>query len=118
MVAPNDALVGPSSGALSVGFTWSFIGTATARDYPLLLKAPYAFRVTNVISKCTSGTATATVKIDGTALGGTANSVSSTEQDQAHSSSNNVQKDQDLIVTFSSVSSPVDPIITIKGVRL
>jgi len=116
MVAPNDALVGPSSGALNVGYTWSYIGTAAARDYPLQLKAPYASRITNVVSKCASGTSTATVKIDTVALGGTANSVSSTEQDQAHSTSNVVAAGADVVVTFTA--GAVDPQITIKAVRL
>lgn len=117
MASPNEALIGPNTGS-AIGFSWSFIGTATARDYPLVQKAPFAFRITEVTSKSTSGTATATVKIDTVALGGTANSVSSSEQSQTHTSANTVSADQDVIVTFSSVSSPVDPIITIKGVRL
>jgi hypothetical protein len=117
MATPNEALIGPNTGS-SIGFTWSFIGTGTARAYPLLLKAPFAFRITEVTSKCTSGTATATVSIDAVNLGGTANSVSSSEQSQTHSSANTVSAGQDVVVTLSSVTSPVDPIITVKGVRL
>lgn len=103
---------------LPVGFTWSFIGTATDRVYTAVLKAPFAFKITSVTSKCTSGTATATVKIDTTALGGTANAVSSTEQTQPHTSANNVSADQDVTITFSSSSTPIDPIITIAGYRI
>lgn len=116
MPAPNDALVGPSAGATSIGFTWSFIGTSTARDYPIILKAPYAFRITETVSKCASGTASATVKIDGTGLGGSAHSVSSSEETIARTSANVVSKDQDLIVTFGA--GAVDPQITIKGQRV
>lgn len=116
MPQPNDALVGPGSAALNVGFTWTFIGTSTGRDYPILLKAPYPFRITETVSKCASGTATGTVKIDGSSLGGSAHSVSSTEEAIARSSSNVVSKDQDVIVTFTA--GAVDPQITIKGQRI
>lgn len=116
MVAPNDALVGPSAGAASVGFTWSFIGTSTARDYPIILKAPYPFRITETVSKCASGTATGTVKVDGSSVGGSAHSVSSSEEAIVRTSSNTVAKDQDVIVTFTA--GAVDPQITIKGQRL
>lgn len=116
MATPNEALCGPSSAAGNVGFTWTFIGTATARDYPILLKAPYAFRITETVSKCASGTSTATLKIDGTSLGGSAHSVSSTEEVIARSSSNTVGRDTDLIVTFTA--GAVDPQITIRGQRL
>jgi hypothetical protein len=102
---------------LPVGFTWSLIGTATDRVYTAVLKSPFAFKITSVTSKCTSGTATATVKIDTVALGGTANAVSGSEQTQAHTTNNNVAADQDVTVTFSSSSSPVDPIITVSGYR-
>ena len=114
MGTPNTALVGPT-GNDKVGFTWSFIGTSTARDYPMVLKAPFPFRIREVTSKCASGTATATVKIDTVALGGTANSVSSSEQSQTHSSANYVAAGADVIATFTA--GAVDPQITISGER-
>lgn len=101
---------------IPVSVTWSFIGTSTARDYPLVLKCGVAFRITNVVSKCASGTATATVKIDTAALGGTANSVSSTEQDQVHASANTVAVGADVVVTFTA--GAVDPQLTLIGYRL
>lgn len=52
-----------------------------------------------------SGTATATFKIDGVALGGTANSVSSTEQEQTHSTSNIANAGAKIEVTISSNSN-------------
>jgi hypothetical protein len=116
MAAPNEALCGPSSAALNVGFTWSFIGTTTARDYPILLKAPYAFRITETTAKGASGSAAATVKIDTVALGGSAHTVTSTEETFARTSSNVVSRDTDVIVTFAAGS--VDPQITIKGQRI
>lgn len=115
MVAPNTNLTGPVGNA-EVSFTWSFIGTTTARDYPIILKAGFPFRITEVTSKCASGTATATTKIDTVALGGTANSVSSSEQSQTHSSSNTVAAGADVIATFTA--GAVDPQLTISGYRL
>lgn len=51
-------------------------------------KMPFAGRITKTTTQADSGTATATFSIGSTALGGTANSVSSGEQDQTHSSDN------------------------------
>lgn len=118
MVAPNEALCGPSSAAGNVGFTWSYAGTIADGDQVVVMKAPYAFRITETVSRCTSGTATATPKIDGSAIGGSAHSVSSTEEPIGRSSSNVVSADQDVIVTFASSSTCVNPRITFKGQRL
>ena len=114
MPSVNGQLIGPAD-SVDVGFTWSFIGTATARDYPIILKAPFPFRITEVVSKCASGTSTATVRIDTVALGGTVNSVSSSEQTQAHTSANLVSLSTDVVVSFTA--GAVDPQITIKGLR-
>mgnify|MGYP000482297852 CR=1 FL=1 len=116
MAAPNETLCGPSSAALNVGFTWAFVGTTTARDYSIVLRAPYAFRITETTTKCVSGSASATIKIDGTGLGGSAHSVSSTEETIARSSANTASRDTDITVTFGA--GAVDPSITIKGQRL
>jgi hypothetical protein len=106
---------------LPVGFTWSLIGTATDRVYTAVLKSPFAFKITSVTSKCTSGTATATVKIDATALNGNVspmtNALSSSEVTNAPTSSYTVAADQDVTLTFSSSSTPVDPVITVAGYR-
>jgi hypothetical protein len=59
-----------------------------------------------------------TFKINGNALGGTANSASTSEQSQAHSSSNSVAADDDVEVTFSSTSSDCENLAaTLKGTR-
>jgi hypothetical protein len=69
------------------------------------LNLPKAATITKVTSKSTAGTCTATVKIGTTALGGTANSVSTTEQEQTHSTSNTAAAGDDITVTVSSASS-------------
>lgn len=73
-------------------------------DYPIFRNIPYDMEIFAVTSKCASGTCTATVKIGSTALGGTANGVSSSEQIQAHTSDNEAAAGSDVIATISSNS--------------
>jgi hypothetical protein len=97
--------------------TWNFQGTTADGDYILTLKAGFAMTITETTTKCTSGTATATFKINTTALGGTANSVSSSEQSQSHASSNSVSAGDDIVVTISSASSLTNMVISILATR-
>lgn len=78
------------------------------KDYVLIQNSAVERTVFLTVSDCDSGTATATFKVNSTPLGGTANSVSSTEQTQAHASANVVGVGDDLIVTLSSNSSSVE----------
>lgn len=73
-------------------------------DYTLWRNTPYAITIKNTTSKSSAGTATATFKIGSTPLGGTANSVSTSEQVQAHSTANEVAVGGDVIVTISANS--------------
>lgn len=93
------------------------IANVTDKDYKLIVKCPFGGTITEVTTICASGTATATTKINTTALGGTANSVSSSEQSQAHSSSNVFVAGDDIVVTASSSSSCLDMTLTIKYTR-
>lgn len=99
------------------GFSANLIGTMSDGTYTLVLKAPHAGTITETTTKCSSGTATFTFKINTTALGGTANSVSSSEQSQAHSSANAFAAGDDIVVTVSSASSLTNPSMTIKYTR-
>lgn len=92
-----------------------FIETVADQDYIFAIKMPFAGTITETTTKCTSGTATATFKINTTALGGTANSVSSAEQSQAHASSNTFAEGDDIIVTMSANSSCAKASLNIKG---
>ena len=74
-------------------------------DYIFAQKIPHAGTITKIVTMCDSGTCTLTGKINTTALGGTANSVSSTEQEQSHGSANNFSENDDLRITISSNSS-------------
>lgn len=93
------------------------IPTVANQDYIIVLKAPHGGTITETTSKCTSGTATATFKVNTTALGGTANAVSSTEQSQAQSTSNTFAADDDIVVTMSANSSCLGAVFTIKYTR-
>lgn len=93
------------------------IAYPAAKDYRLVLKAAVDRTITEVVTRSVSGTCTATVKVDTTALGGTANSVSSSEQSQLHTTSNAWGVGADLVLTVSSVSACVDMTLTVKTTR-
>jgi hypothetical protein len=86
-------------------------------DYVVMLKAPFAMTITETTTKSASGTCTMTFKINSTALGGTANSVSSSEQSQAHASANSVAAGDDIVITVSSNSNCVRASFTIAYTR-
>lgn len=72
--------------------------------YHLALNTPFAMEITAVTTDCDTGTCTAQVRINGTPLGGTSNSVSTTEQTQAHTSANNAAVGDDVTLVISSNS--------------
>ncbi len=93
------------------------IVTPTDGDYRIVVKAPHAGTITETTTISDSGTCTLTFKINTTALGGTANSVSSSEQSQAHASSNVFSAGDDIVLTVSSNSSCSKMTFTIKYTR-
>ena len=93
------------------------IETVADGDYRVRLNAGYGFTITKVTTRCGAGTCTLTGKINTTALGGTANSVSTTEQAQAHSSANAVEAGDDIVLTVSANSSCTDMTVEIEGTR-
>lgn len=94
-----------------------FIAFPANKDYKLSLDAAEEREVFEVVTICESGTCTVTIKTDATALGGTANSASSTQQIQSHTTSNVWNVDEDLVATISSNSSCVGLTITVKTRR-
>lgn len=77
---------------------YDFISSGT---YKLKVKCRHAGTITSVTTISESGTCTATFKINSTALGGTANSVSSSEQTQTHASANTFVAGDDIVMTIS-----------------
>ena len=74
------------------------------KTYPVIQKAASAFTITETTTRCTTGTCTVTITINGTPLGGAANSASTTEQSQAHSSANEVAAGDTVAIVVSSNS--------------
>jgi hypothetical protein len=85
-----------------------FILTGANQAYKIVLKTSFARKITAITTICTSGTCTLTGTINATPLGGSANSVSSVEETQAHTSANLMAAGDDLTLTITSNSSAVN----------
>jgi len=94
-----------------------FVETVANKDYRFHINIGFAGTITRVTTISISGTCTATTKINTTALGGTANSVSSSENEQIHSTSNEFVVGDDILTTISANSSCLDMMITIEYTR-
>lgn len=94
-----------------------FIAAPSNKSYTIALKMAHPGTITETTTKSASGTCTATFKINSTALGGSANSVSSAEQSQSHVSSNAFLAGDDIVLTVSSNSSCADMSFSIKYTR-
>jgi hypothetical protein len=94
-----------------------FISSPANKLYRIAIKMAYAGTITETTTRSASGTCTATFAINGVNLGGTANSVSSSEQSQAHASANTFVAGDDIEMTVSSNSSCVDMSFTIAITR-
>lgn len=88
---------------------------ARPKDGDTVILRPFATgaTITEVRTKSGTGTCTLTIKINSTALGGTANSVSTTEVAQAHTSANVADTDDNLTLTVSANSGCTDLSVTI-----
>lgn len=96
--------------------TWSwFVEYAENKDYHVIKNLPYGGTVNSVTTDCTAGTCTVTGYVDGVALSGTANSASTTEQTQEHTSA--VAVGADFKFTVSSNSSCEGLTVTVKFTR-
>jgi len=98
-------------------FISGIIAIPTNTDYRIVVQLPYALTITSTTTRATSGTCTATFKINTTALGGTANSVSTSEQEQTHSSANVAAVGDDLVITVSANATCQNLSFTIKFTR-
>lgn len=113
-----NSLTTSNAGKASKTQTWSqswLIEFPDAKDYRVEVNAALARTITSVTTKSRTGTCTLTPKINTTALGGGANSVSTTEQTKTHSSANSIAVGDDLVLTVSAVSSCENVSITVSG---
>ena len=112
--AAKFAAMGATKAALEqTAFMTFLIEAADNKDYRVLVNSPHAFTINSIATKSGSGTCTLTAKINSTALGGAANSVSTSEVTQTHSSANDVAIGDDVVLTVSSNSGAEDVSITI-----
>lgn len=93
------------------------ISVAANKSYTIRLKAAIGGTISETTTKCLSGACTMTFKINTTALGGTANSVTSSEQSQAHSTANIFVAGDDIVVTVSANASCLDAAFSLKYTR-
>ena len=99
---------------MSFNFAFPSDGTLT-----MLLSAEFAFTITKTVTLTKAGTATVTTKIGNTALGGSANSASTSIDSQAHTTDNAVALTNVINVTFASTSSDCEGLcLTIWGTRV
>ncbi len=91
-----------------VEFVAGHIDTAANKDYTVVVDFPYAATITQATTQSGAGTCTATFKINATALGGTANAVSTTKQSQNHTTANALAVGDKLVMTVSANSSCTD----------
>ena len=97
-------------------FISGFIPYLSNQDYKLVVNIPFGGTIVKTTTICTSGTATATWKVNTTALGGT-NAISSTEVATTQSSSNTFVTGDDLVLTISSNSTCINMTFTIEFTR-
>ena len=115
VTTPGGTVTLPQAGqTFGIGFG---IDTVANQDYTIALRTPFAGTITETSSKCTSGTATATFKVNSTALGGTANAVSSTQVNTAQSSSNTFAANDAIVVTMSANSTCLGAVFALKYTR-
>lgn len=103
--------------SLAVGHEPCFIETPDDKTYDIIPDAKFAFEINETTTDCSTGTATVTWKINGVALGGTANSASTTKQTQAHTSANTVAVGDVVSITVSANSSCENLATTYKYTR-
>lgn len=116
----NGAGALPSFSTVTIGITdfiSGFIPFPSNQDYKLVVNSPIAMTIGDTTTICVSGTCTATFKINTTALGGSANSVSSSEVTQSHTTSNVMAVGDDIVMTISSNSSCTNMSFTIAFTR-
>lgn len=113
----TDTSLEATRAALAVEEIPVFIEYPENKDYRIIVASKYARTINEITTVCSTGTATVTGKINSTNLGGTANSASTTEQTQTHSSANSVAVGDDIVLTISAVSSIKNLSINIKATR-
>jgi hypothetical protein len=111
---PTSGQVALAAQTFGIGFS---IDTVANQDYTIFLRVPFGGTIVETSSQCASGSATATFKVNSTALGGSPNAVSTTLQNQSQSPSNTFVAGDLLKVTMSANSACLGASFTIKYTR-
>jgi hypothetical protein len=114
---PAWASVGGIPSFTQTEFVSGLIPVPTNQAYNIIINIPYGATITTTTTIATSGTCTATFAINGTAIGGTANSVSSSQNVQTHASSNVASSGATISMTVSSNSTCLGLAFTIAFTR-
>lgn len=123
--AATTAIAGlvTDSGALqlvAVEQVWSesvLIEYASDKAYKLIPKAAHAWTLDSITTISTTGTCTVTLTIGGVALGGGANSASTTLSTVSHTSANVLPVDGVLVLTVSANAACEGLSVLLKGRR-
>lgn len=120
-----DLLAGTTKGGAGIPVATQTISASFTFKFPedetvaLILNSQFAWSITQTDSITEVGTSTVTVKIGTTALGGSANSASTSLNTQAHSTSNAVASTNQINVTFASTSGDCENLcLTLWGTRV
>lgn len=110
----SDALGSGKAAATQTMFSSWLIEYPENKNYMVIVNSPIAFTIDSVTTKCTTGTCFVTVFINGTDLGGTYNSVSTSEQTQAHGADNEVAVGDDVTIVVTSNASAENVSVTLS----
>lgn len=86
----------------------------TDKEYFFTTEVPFSGTIESVTTKTSSGTCTVTVNVNSIAIGGTANSASTVEQTQNHSTGNTFASGDSISFTVSANAGSADLIVTVK----
>lgn len=101
---------------IGASFTFKFPEAETVH---VIRNCPIAWSITKSTTIAEVGTATVAININGTPLGGSSNSASTSEDIQAHSSANAVAVGDDITIVFASVSSDCENLcVTLEGTEV
>jgi hypothetical protein len=106
-----------AAGTSQVDFISGIIKTPANQDYRIVEKLPYAVTITELTAKTSSGTITATFKIDTTAITTGAISVTSTQSSVTPTALNVAAAASALVMTLSANSSAANLSFVVKFTR-
>ena len=120
IVAHLDNLGGAANDVYDFALTFVLahsVDTVANQDYVVLYDAPFDGTINTLRTKTSSGTCTVTGKVNTTALGGTANSASTSAQEQTHVTSNTFIKGDKIQYTVSANAVALNLAVTFYGLR-